>query len=170
MLESIGSFVAAVKNAGPTLYAAAFVTSILLLFLPDITISQMGLTEFRAAHRSELGILLVGSASLLVAHTAFAISGLLKSKWRERRFQRNAQETLRGLTEEEKRFLRPYILDGENTRYESIYDGVANGLQAKGVIYRASNLSVPGVPGLLFPWNLQPFAREALSGDPNLLD
>ena len=73
------------------------------------------------------------------------------------------------LTADEKQMLRPYIFAGENTVYESIYDGVANGLVAKRILYRASNLSVPGTPGVLFPFNLQPQARIELTKHPDFL-
>jgi hypothetical protein len=169
MLESIGTFVTAIKNAGPPFTAAALVATALLLFLPDNIVGQMGLTEFRAAHRSEIGAVLVGSASLLAVQILLAVGRFIKRRWRNWRFKRNARTILEQLTEAEKDFLRPFILDGENTVYESIYDGVANGLQAQGVIYRASNMSVPGQPGILFPWNLQPHARKTLNDNLYLL-
>jgi hypothetical protein len=37
------------------------------------------------------------------------------------------------------------------------------GLVAKGVVYRASQVSVPGQPGMQFPFNLQPYARKLLT-------
>jgi hypothetical protein len=113
--------------------------------------------------------LLFGIAVLfisLASHAAHGIGNLIKA-WS---FRRNLQSTLLALTQAEKEFLRPFIVQGENTQYKSIYDGVANGLQGKGIVYRASNLSVPGTPGMLFPWNLQPYARIALNKNRQLLD
>jgi hypothetical protein len=109
-----------------------------------------------------------GVAVLIVSLTSNVARGVgnLAKRWR---FRRNTQTILRTLTKAEKEFLRSYILGDENTRYASIYDGVANGLQAKGIVYRASNISVPGTPGMLFPWNLQPDAREALNKNRSFL-
>lgn len=159
MLEWFGPFVTAIKNAGPLLYAAALIAALLLLFLPEPIVTQIGLTDFRVAYRRELGATLILSASLLAVQASFGVGQFGKGLWKEWEFNRSARATLRELTAAEKEFLRPYIVDGQNTKYVSIYDGVANGLQAKGIIYRASQLSVPGTPGVLFPWNLQPYAR-----------
>jgi hypothetical protein len=115
-------------------------------------------------------------AGILFGLTALAVSlashfiEFGRKNLREFNLKRNILNALMTLTQEEKAFLRPYIAQGTNTRYVSIYDGVANGLQAKKIIYRASSMSVAGAPGLLFPWNLQPTAREMLNDQPNLLD
>ena len=170
MFEPVGPLITSIKNAGPLFYAAALIATLLLLFLPDSIIAQIGLTEFTLSHRSELGAALIGSASLLAVHSSFAVGRFAKGRWNKWRFQRNAREMLEELTAEEKEFLRPLILGGENTQYASISDGVANGLQARGIVYRASILSVPGTPGLLFPWNLRPYARKVLREEPYLLD
>jgi hypothetical protein len=69
----------------------------------------------------------------------------------------------------EKKFLMPYILEGENSCNVSIYDGVANGLRAKAIIYRASDITIPGVPGMLCPHNMQPYARALLNKHRRLL-
>jgi len=101
--------------------------------------------------------LVFGIAVLLVSLASHAAP--VAGNWiREWRFKKGLQRKLLELTQAEKEFLRPFILQGDNTRYVSIYDGVANGLQGKGIVYRASNLSVPGTPGILFPWNLQSYA------------
>jgi len=86
------------------------------------------------------------------------------SDWR---IEQSVRGTLSELTEDEKSFLRHYIVDGQNTKYAQISDGVAKGLQAKNVVFRASNVSVPGGS---FPFNLQPVARRILTKRRQLLD
>src|SRR5450759_557295 len=110
MFEPIAPLITAVKNAGPPLYAAALVGSALLLFLPDSFISQIGLIEFRTAYRPELGAILIGSASLLVVYISLSAGRLAKSRWKTWRFDRNALQMLAELTEDEKQFLRPFVL------------------------------------------------------------
>ena len=41
MLESVATFITAIKNGGPPIYAATFIATALLLFLPDVAIVQM---------------------------------------------------------------------------------------------------------------------------------
>lgn len=97
---------------------------------------------------SAVGVLF-GIAVLLVSMVSHAARGAA-NLFRHLRFRFHLRNTLRELTQAEKAFLRPFVIEGENT-YASINDGVANGLQGKGIVYRASNLSLPGVPGMLFP-------------------
>jgi hypothetical protein len=113
--------------------------------------------------------LLFGAAVLLVSIGSHIVRGI--GSWIEKvRFDRNVRATLKQLTREEKELLRPLIINGENTVYRPISDGVAAGLAAKHILYRASILSVPGSPRMPFPFNLQPYARKALSEDQTLLD
>jgi hypothetical protein len=71
------------------------------------------------------------------------------------------------LTNDEKMFLRPFIIDGANTRNADVTSGIAGGLVAKHIIYRSSN--VGHVFGG-FAYNLQPLARKLLGKNPDLLD
>jgi hypothetical protein len=139
------------------------------LFLPASLIQTIGLTEFREAHRMELGLALVASGSLLLIQLVIAIGNFLTAPIRRRRFSKDIRRQLESLTYEEKQFLRPYIYGGENTNYAQYSDGIANGLAAKKIIYRASQMSIPGTM-MAFPYNLQAYARQELSKHPHLLD
>lgn len=166
MIEWIGSTISAVRNAGPSIYSAALLATLLLLFLPDDIILRLGLIEFRQTNRTYAGLILIGSGSLLTVSAMSAAVRPLRVYWQTRKLERTGLQALRELTEDEKDFLRPY-LRGENTRYASIADGVAKGLEAKTIVYRASQLSVPGGS---FPFNLQPYIRRMLNAAPHLLD
>jgi hypothetical protein len=167
MWEPIAPLINAIKNAGPVIYAAVLVTTLLLLFLPDWAVSQMGLAEFRAMYRMYIGVVLIASASLLTVYAVPAIAPLIWSPFRTWFNRRADLKRLADLTNAEKAFLRSYIVDGENTRYAPLTDGVASGLQAKTLIYRASRISLPGGN---FPFNLQPPIRKLLNERPHLLN
>jgi hypothetical protein len=170
VFEAIAPLITAVKNAGPPIYAAVLVATVLLVLLPDPFLSQLGLTEIRQQYRTDIGIALIASASLLIVSTLFALVPHLANRWNIWRLHRSTFHSLKTLTRAEKDFLRPYILNGENSRNISIYDGVANGLRAKDLIYRASDVTIPGVPGMLCPHNMQPYVRDLLSKQRGLLD
>jgi hypothetical protein len=167
---TVGSLVTAIRNAGPPLYAAALISTLLLLLLPDYIIAELALLQFRQAHRLELGVAFIASASLLIVQGLFALAPFLRTQWQMWRRRRDARETLAALTKAEKEFLRTFIIGGENTRFESLYDGVANGLIAKHILYRASQLTVPGMPGMLLAYNLQPYFRKMLNKNRHFLD
>jgi hypothetical protein len=169
VIETIASVFLAVLKSGLRIYAAVLVAASAALFLPAALLDALGLSEFRNAHRMEIGLAFLASGSLLLTHLLFAIGHLVLRPIHQRNFTRNIRETLATLTYDEKMFLRPYIHDGENSNVASYTNGVANGLVAKQILYRASNASIPGTM-LGFPFNMQPYARKELMKHPELLD
>jgi hypothetical protein len=117
----------------------------------------------------ELGLALVASGSLLLIQLVAATGKLVTAPIRKRKFSKEIRQQLEALTYEEKLFLRPYILGGDNSVLASYSDGIANGLVAKRILYRASSVSVPGTM-MAFPFNLQNYARKELTKHPDLLD
>lgn len=61
----------------------------------------------------------------------------------------------------------PYIVNQQNSIYVGMNDGVMAGLRSKGITYLAANMG-----DLLngFAFNLQPWARKYLEGNPQLLN
>jgi len=167
MFEATGAIIAAVLRVGVPIYVAALITSALLLFLPDSTVQQIGISEFRELWRGYIGIIFIASIALLASSGISAISQSVGNRLDNRRLQRLTLETLRMLTKDEKMFLRPFIIDGANTRNADVTSGIAGGLVAKHIIYRSSN--VGHVFGG-FAYNLQPLARKLLRENPDLLD
>jgi hypothetical protein len=92
VLEWIGPTVAAIKNAGPPIYAAVFVSAALLLFLPGAIVTQLGLTDFRESYRTYAGVALLASASLLVVQAILAIIPVILAPWQKWRWRRDMLE------------------------------------------------------------------------------
>jgi hypothetical protein len=170
MMEFFAPILTAIKDAGPRIYATVFVVSLCLIALPVNWIDSIGLTEFRASYRVYLALAFIISAALLLIHCLFSLGKPIRKVYQNWRLERGIRSELEALTEDEKVLLRKYVRDGMNSCYQSIYDGVPNGLEAKGIVYRASQVSVPGSPGQKFPYNLQPYARKILKDTPSLLD
>jgi hypothetical protein len=149
----------AIKNASP---AAVLIGSSLILFLPAAVIGEIGLSEFRIEYRTDLGFAFIASACLLLVQLAIAITPAIKRQFKLWQGARATRSFLKTLTNDEKDFLRPYVIGGQNTRNSSIYNGIANGLEAKGLIFKASMITMPG-PGMQVPFNMQPYVRRWLS-------
>ncbi|MNW63366.1 hypothetical protein D3C74_415740 [compost metagenome] len=66
----------------------------------------------------------------------------------------------------EKRILLYYFVNGTNTQLLAFNDGTVGELAGYRIIQRASNVSRMGA---LFPFNLNPWAREYLAKNPELL-
>jgi hypothetical protein len=167
LIESIAPIVTAVRKAGPSIYLAALIASALLLFLPDNVLARIGLAHLLDTYRMYVGVIFIASASLLAVSMILSVGAPLLDMLDTWRLHRSGLKTLRDLTDDEKRFLRPYIHSGENTQYAQYSDGVVRGLDHKGVIYRASNVSMPGGG---FPFNLQPYMRRLLKEHSYLID
>lgn len=170
MPDWVASFITAVKNAGPVVYTAVLSACLLLLFLPSKFVDLLGVREFIEANGTSIGILLIASASLLAAHITFAIGSVIRSLWRGYQLRQHMRVSLSMLTRDEKNFLRPYIVDDENSQYASVWDGVPNGLTSKGILYHGSMLTIPGQPAMKMPFNLQPLARKLLTKNRRYLD
>lgn len=164
-LAGLGTLLGGIRQAGPLVLGGIAIGSGILLFGSTAFIDVLGLTEWRSANRSSVGVTFLASSSLL---TAFAIAGLvtrLQSQAKRRRRRAGQRAQLGALTAAEKAYLAPFVLDGENTVSFPANDGVAGGLVAKGILYISSSIGTLHA----FPHNMQPWARELLEANPDLL-
>lgn len=166
MLSGLGSLISAIVAAGTAIYAAVFIAAGLVLFLPPRFISQLGLDEVVKSYRMYVGLAFVISASLLFVGLCTFVWSFFSTPYQNWLYERNGIRLMEELTEEEKAFLRPYILNGQNSLVAPINDGIAQGLAAKKIIYRSSNI---GHVFSGFPYNLQPYMRRLLTKRPELL-
>lgn len=139
----------------------------LILFLPNDIATQLSINEFRGRYRIYLGPSFLILLFMVAARIIASIGRWIKNKIRKHRNEKMRLDMLLGLTIDEKELLSQFIVEGKNTVTCPIDDGVAGGLLAKRIIYRASNAG-----NLLygFPYNLRPWARDHLEMFPALLD
>jgi hypothetical protein len=166
LLSGLGSLISAIVAAGTAIYAAVFIAAGLVLFLPPRFIGQLGLDEVVKSYRMYVGLAFVISASLLAVRIFSFVWSLISVPFENWLYERNGVKLIAELTEEEKAFLRPYILNGQNSQYTAIQDGVAQGLVAKQIVFRSSIVSTGNMQ---FPYNLQPYMRRLLTKRPELL-
>jgi hypothetical protein len=167
VIEAIGSLLSAVKQTSPVILLGIAIASGTIIFGQDSFVAALGLTDARNNYRAHLGIAFVLSGSILVAQFIGGVFHFLKDKRRAKRALKGLHETLHSLTPDEKAYLAPFVLTQQNTVPFPIQDGIAGGLVAKNILYRASNV---GDRMMRFHHNLQPWAREYLEGHPDLLE
>ena len=148
----------------PAAFLVAIVTVLgLMLFLPEQTAKDLAVDIFREKYRVYLGPAFLLSVAFCVARVFNFFSNIVLVK---RRLKKQ-QKVLHSLTSEEKGYLVPFIIHGQNSVNVGMDDGVMTGLRVKGIVY------VPGSMGSVldgFAFNLQPWAREYLSNKKHLLD
>ncbi len=166
MLESLSGLLAAIKAAGPRLFFGAAVASGILVFAPSSVLIAMGLTEVVAANRSTIGIVFLVSFVLVCSEGLWWMVRKFQQRTESKALKAGRLRVLKALTALEKAYLAPYILNGENTVHFGIHDGVVGGLQSKEILYQAAAI---GSWRSGFAFNIQPWAREALTNNAELL-
>ena len=165
-MEIVTGLFALLKDVSPKIAAISAIVSGILLFSPSEFISRVGLDEMLKSYHSHFGIAFLISIAVIAVECLFWIAKRIKARIREGEVKRNLQGMLAELTPSEKEYLAPYIFNQVNTQFFGVSDGIAQGLQAKGVLYRSSNIGniFDG-----FPYNLQPWARQFLYENPELI-
>jgi hypothetical protein len=137
------------------------------LFAPDWFITRLGLLELRNQHRAYVGGAFALSGALLAAQGVAAAAQMARRRYRRYRLEWQSREALHALTPDEKAYLLPFVIGGQNTLYFHVQDGVAGGLIAKKILYRSSTI---GSMLSGFAHNLRPWARDYLEKHPHLLE
>lgn len=163
MLEYLLSATNVLKQMTPKLLLGVAITAGALLFLPDAGINTLGLARRLQDNREYVGAALLISIALLLAQGLVAGLVLIKHFY----LKQKRRGELTKLTPEEKAYLILYIADQKNTLYFRIQDGIAIGLEAKGIIYRSSTV---GDLDSGFAFNMWPWARAYLSKNRQLLE
>jgi hypothetical protein len=138
----------------------------ILVFMPESALIKLGLLAFVSTFRGWIGgifllsmaLLLGNGLSAAVRQVGIYISGIKDSRKKRDSFQH--------LSPPEKALLAKYYINKTSTQYFQISDGVANGLEVKGFIYRASTVAVHHMS---FAFNLQPWAWKCLQDNPGLV-
>ncbi|OYW38938.1 MAG: hypothetical protein B7Z35_05795 [Hydrogenophilales bacterium 12-61-10] len=163
MIEKLAEAINALHRIPTQLLLVAGLAAGFILFIPEFLATTLAVDGFRKEYRVFLGPGLVLVAAWLLARLFIAATGHL----RERENLRKLMEQLNDLTSQEKGYLATFIVAGNTTIYVAMDDGIIGGLRARNIVYRSSNIftQLNGIP-----YNLQPWAREHLSENPQLLE
>jgi hypothetical protein len=162
-MDKIADVLEALKSIPTQFLIAVAIALGLVLFLPDHLAATLAVDGFRQSFRIFLGPAFIVICSFLLAR----ICALALVPFRQRQNLKALEARLKVLTAEEKGYLVPFILGGQNTIHVSHTDGTAGGLRAKEILYLGSNM-FSLVEGM--PLNMQPWARRYLEANPQLLE
>jgi hypothetical protein len=139
------------------------------LFLTGPAAKVLALNGAKDEHRFWLGFAFVLSSAALLLLAGGALWKVVAKPIRGARDHRLYIAGLGKLSREEKEVLRRYFTMGSKSQVLPYTSGVARSLEAAGIIYRASNVSIAGMPGTPFPYNLQLWAWDYLNAHPEVL-
>lgn len=174
MFEPVATFLLALRQSSPVVFLGLAIATGISLVAPDFLLSGLGLSQLRDQYRPYLGGAFLVSSSVLAAHGLIALGRYAGTRLDKRRDERDAEkaleyrcQALHSLTPDEKAYLIPFVLEGKNTLYFKIEDGVAAGLVAKDILYQPSSVGSM-ISG--FAHNIQPWAEEYLQEHRELLE
>ena len=145
---------------------AVVMASGLLILAPTSIVAKLGMGQFVTGYRPWLGLALVVSCAYLLAHAFYFLARQSYALFESRMIQKARVEYLQRLTPDEKGRLAPYIKDQRASVVYQITDGVVQGLVAKGILFRSSNIG----HGSGISFNIQPWARIEIEKNSALLD
>jgi hypothetical protein len=137
------------------------------LFAPKEFLERLALLDFAENYRHWLGPLFLFSTVAVGVWGGGWLAGKARRWFGARQLQKLCLQRLRVLTEKEKQILRFYLVKQTRCNFLGCDDGVVNGLEANGVIYRAANTSQVG---LIFAYNIHELAWQYLNQYPSVLD
>lgn len=168
-LEFLSGLAGIFAKYAPVPLLAAALTTTTLLVLPEPWAEGLGLKEMISENRPVLAGAAIASWMYFVAaglKRLWGLSGKLVDRWRLNGRRRGL---LRDLAPTERGYLRLFVVGQTSSIRVHMEDGIAGGLQSKGVLYRhelALNHSV--LEGM--PVNLSDWVRAEIRRDPTLLE
>ena len=162
-MEKLTAIIEYFRKIPAAFLVALLATLGLILFVPSKYASALAIDQFRDSYR-----IFLGPAFLLVfAFITARIYTSIEQHFANKKALKNFQQSLHNLTSEEKGYLAHFIGEEKNSIYVGMDDGVMAGLRKKGITYLAAQQG-----SLLegFAFNLQPWARDYLLENPQLLD
>lgn len=159
------------KILGIIKYTAKFfvivaIGSGLLLFSKKEFIEKLGMLQTVTDYKQYIGIAFFVSGLVSVSNIITFIYKKITSKIWSKKARRIQENRLHSLNPMEKNILLHYFIHGTNTQALPINDGTVRELEGYEIIQRTSQLSQMGVN---FPYNLNPWVRDYITKNPELL-
>jgi uncharacterized membrane protein len=172
----MGDYIKAVLDAlkSPRLVLPVALTAWFLVAARPSLIAKLGLTLFRSTYYSAITLTAIVSTAVLLGQVLGMFydqtaTGISQRRHAKEEVQKQMQ-LLRGLTDEEKRYLQLYFTARKDCLLFPETDGVVGGLTRQEIMFRSTGLvrghRFPGVIG----YNIVPWARRVLENNQDILN
>ena len=154
-----------IKKIPAKLFFVIFISSALILFVPNKFLTTLNLKEFLESFGKFIGIsFIVSSAFLIVTLTNF-LTNLVKRRKFKIKIENSIINNLQNLNFHEKALLREFFLNNKTTLQLPFDDDTVVGLVNKHIIYQASSTGSQYIHGSYFPYSITKFAHSRLTNE-----
>lgn len=154
-----------IKRIPTKLIFVLWISSGIILFLPENLLLKLNLVEFNQEYGKYLGITFILASALLGASLFTYLLGLIKKHKNQRRFQESILASLRSLDFHEKALLREFYIHGKSTLQLPFDNDTVAGLSNKGIIYQASATGFTYSHGAYFSFSIDEFAKQHITSE-----
>ncbi|MBN1882280.1 MAG: superinfection exclusion B family protein [Deltaproteobacteria bacterium] len=126
----------------PKIALFLFISSALLLFLPQSILTHLEIDAFIEGKRRLIGLVFFYSVKCFLAILVFWVLVRIKDKIKAKRLAQNGRPALRDLTSEEKTFLAGFFVLESKTQHIDVRDISLDGLICNNILFLASNISL----------------------------
>lgn len=152
-----------IKKIPTKLFFVLWLSSALILFVPDHTLAKLNLKDFLTDYGKFIGIIfIISSAFLLVT-----LFGYLSRQISRRKIKNKAKKTvlreIYNLGFHERALLREFYINSKDTLQLPIDNDTVVGLQNKHILYQVSRTGFTYVHGAYFTYAITEFAKEHLT-------
>jgi len=159
-MEAFAKFLELLKV--PTNYVVgALVMLLLIIFIPESIVSNIGFSAYRKQGQSYLWVALIFTIFILLSR----LIGAVAKRYVQNKALSIRKKRLHVLTVDEKEILRQYIEDQTRTVSFPVGEEIVASLVAEKILVRVSNVGVY----MKFPYSIQPWVWEYLNDHSYLL-
>lgn len=147
-------------------YGSIALFCIFFILCPRTILEKFNLLSFYDNYAWLFFVTFIGASAFLISEALAPFAVLIQRKLNEFVFISSSKKFLHTLSQDEKAFLKFYFDNDTKTQHREYGDGVASGLEAGKIIYRASNMAVYHHT---FAYNIQPWVWKYLKSHPECL-
>lgn len=126
----------------PKIALFLFISTALLLFLPQSILTPLGIHAFIEGKRRLIGLIFFYSIKCFLAISVFWVLVQVKRRIQARRLTEHVKPALRDLTPEERKFLAGFVVQDTKIQYYNDRDDILDRLISNNILFLTSDTSV----------------------------
>lgn len=157
-----------IKKIPTKLLFVIWLSSGLILFVPERFLTKLNLTDFLKDYGKYIGIAFLISSAFLVVTLVNYIGRRISRKRLTEKIKKSILKDIKYLDIHEKALLREFYINGKQTLQMPLDNDTVVGLVNKHIIYQASSTGFTYLHGVYFPYSMTELALDNLT--PELLE